>query len=56
MSQRETGETEGGNEEEKDKAMAKGGIKEGCPIGRRSGRYFDPDGRRSGHKFDPNRS
>ena len=29
MSQRETREPEGGNEEEKDKAMAKGGIKEG---------------------------
>ena len=37
MSQRETGETEGGSEEEKDKAMAKGGIKEGS-FGRLSNR------------------
>ena len=35
MSQCETEETEGGSEEEKDKAMAKGGIKEGS-FGRQS--------------------
>ena len=37
MSQRETGETEGDSEEEKDKAMVKGGIKEGS-FGRLSNR------------------